>query len=66
MSKSAASRAGSVMVKRRYAKMSAEDRSKAASRAASASWEGLTADERKAEMRRIISGKGRRRKGTAA
>lgn len=63
MGRSAASKAASALVGRRYAKMTAEERSRAASKAASASWAGLTPEERKAEMKRILAGKPRKKKG---
>jgi hypothetical protein len=67
MNKADASAAGRALVRRRYAKMTPKERSRLASKAASAPWANLTADERKAEMKRRLAGKGkkRRKKGRA-
>lgn len=53
----AASAAASALVGRRYAMMSAEERSRLASRAASKPWEGLTLEQRRAEVKRRMAGK---------
>jgi hypothetical protein len=58
-SSAAASKAASILVGKRYAKMSPEERSQAASHAASAPWEDMNAEQRKAEMKRRLAGKGK-------
>lgn len=55
-----ASKAASILVGKRYAKMTPEERSQAASHAASSPWEHLTVAERKKEMKRRLAGKGSR------
>ena len=58
----AASAAASALVKRRYAKMTPLERSRLASKAASAPWENLSPDERKKEMKRRLAGPGKKGK----
>jgi hypothetical protein len=61
MAESEASEAGRALVARRYAKMTPQERSRAASRAASAPWENMTLEERKAEVKRRMAGKGKKK-----
>jgi hypothetical protein len=61
--KAEASAAASALVRRRYAKMTPLERSRLASKAASAPWENLTPEERKTEMKRRLAGKGKKKKG---
>jgi hypothetical protein len=57
----AASAAGRALVGRRYANMTAQERSRLASRAASTPWEGLTLEERRKEIKRRLAGKGKKK-----
>lgn len=56
-----ASAAGRALVGRRYAKMTPQERSRLASRAASTPWDNLTAEERKVEMKRRLAGPGKKK-----
>lgn len=60
-----ASAAGRALVKRRHAKETPEERSRAASHAASAPWANLTAAERRKEMKRRLAGKKKAQKKAA-
>jgi hypothetical protein len=50
----AVSRAASAMIRKRYAKMTKDERVRLASKAGSASWDGMTEEQRSEEMKRRI------------
>lgn len=58
----AASAAGRALVALHFAKLNPQERSRAASHAASSMWEGMTAEERRKEAKRRFAGKRKTKK----